>query len=60
MALRAVIDDSARLAGIEVDEGLVARLVSDTDSGEALPLLASRYKQLGGVRGRWPAKPRPP
>ena len=68
-ALASVIEGPARLAGIGVDAGLVARLVGDTDSGEALPLLAfalaeladgverggrllaSRYEQLGGVRG---------
>jgi WD40 repeat protein/energy-coupling factor transporter ATP-binding protein EcfA2 len=59
-ALRAVIEGPARLAGIAVDEDLVARLVTDTDSGEALPLLAftlaqlaegiSRGGQLSGVR----------
>jgi Novel STAND NTPase 1/TIR domain len=38
--LRAVIEGPARLAGIGVDEELVARLVADTDTGEALPLLA--------------------
>jgi hypothetical protein len=35
-ALRAVIEGPARLAGIEVDEELVARLVADTDTGEAM------------------------
>jgi energy-coupling factor transporter ATP-binding protein EcfA2 len=39
-ALPAVIRGPARRAGIGVDEDLVARLVADTDSGEALPLLA--------------------
>ncbi|MGH3867611.1 MAG: TIR domain-containing protein [Pseudonocardiaceae bacterium] len=34
-ALPAVIQGPARLAGIEVDDDLVARLVADTDSGEA-------------------------
>jgi hypothetical protein len=33
-ALRAVIDGPARLAGIDVDEELVARLITDTGSGE--------------------------
>ncbi|MDQ4033004.1 MAG: TIR domain-containing protein [Actinomycetota bacterium] len=67
--LRAAIERPARLAGIEVETALVDRLVEDTDTGEALPLLAftlaqlaegigrggqlsaTRYDQLGGVRG---------
>ena len=51
-ALRAVIEGPARLAGIEVDEDLVARLVADTDSGEALPLLAYTLAQLADGVGR--------
>ena len=68
-ALPTVIEGPARLAGIAVADELVARLVADTDSGEALPLpaftlaqladgisrgghlSATRYDQLGGVRG---------
>ncbi|HVE95728.1 MAG TPA: AAA family ATPase [Pseudonocardiaceae bacterium] len=45
-ALRAVIQGPARLASIDVDDDLVARLVADTDSGEALPLLAFTLSQL--------------
>ncbi len=45
-ALRAVIEKPAQLAGIDVDDGLVDRLVDDTDSGEALPLLAFTLAQL--------------
>ncbi|HEU0087778.1 MAG TPA: TIR domain-containing protein [Pseudonocardiaceae bacterium] len=44
--LRAVIEKPARLAGIDVDEHLVARLVDDTADGEALPLLAFTLAQL--------------
>ncbi|MGH3693202.1 MAG: TIR domain-containing protein [Pseudonocardiaceae bacterium] len=44
--LRAVIEGPAQLAEIEVDEDLVVRLVADTDSGEALPLLAFTLAQL--------------
>jgi WD40 repeat protein len=51
-ALHAVIEGPARLAGIEVDEDLVARLVADTDSGEALPLLAYTLAQLAEGVGR--------
>ncbi|MGQ0774635.1 MAG: nSTAND1 domain-containing NTPase [Pseudonocardiales bacterium] len=52
-ALRDVIEKPARLAGIELDDGLVDRLVEDTDSGEALPLLAFTLAQLadGVTRG---------
>jgi WD40 repeat protein len=44
--LPAVIEQPAELAGIEVDAELVARLVADTDTGEALPLLAFTLEQL--------------
>ncbi len=52
-ALRAVIENPAQLAGIDLDEGLADRLVEDTDSGEALPLLAFTLSQLaqGVTRG---------
>jgi WD40 repeat protein len=50
-ALHAVIQEPARLAGIEVDDDLVARLVADTGSGEALPLLAFTLARLAdGLR----------
>ena len=50
-ALRVVIEGPARLAGIDVEDHLVARLVEDTDTGEALPLLAFTLAQLAeGVR----------
>ncbi|MBV9142950.1 MAG: TIR domain-containing protein, partial [Pseudonocardiales bacterium] len=45
-ALPAVIRGPAGLAGIAVADELVARLVADTDSGEALPLLAFTLAQL--------------
>ena len=45
-ALRAVIEKPAQLAGIDVDDGLVDRLVEDTASGETLPLLAFTLAQL--------------
>jgi energy-coupling factor transporter ATP-binding protein EcfA2 len=45
-ALPKVIQCPARLAGIGVDDDLVARLVADTESGEALPLLAFTLAQL--------------
>jgi WD40 repeat protein len=44
--LRTVIEGPARLAGIRVSDELVAKLVNDTDSGEALPLLAFTLSQL--------------
>ena len=52
--LRTVVEGPARLAGIEVSDDLVARLVEDTDSGEALPLLAFTLARLAegvGVGG---------
>ncbi|MGY1680833.1 nSTAND1 domain-containing NTPase [Geodermatophilus sp. SYSU D01176] len=51
-ALRAVVEEPARLAGIEVDDDLVTRLVADTDSGEALPLLAYTLAELAEGIGR--------
>ncbi|MGH3829924.1 MAG: TIR domain-containing protein [Pseudonocardiaceae bacterium] len=47
-ALRTVITDPAQLAGITIDGELVTRLVADTDSGEALPLLAFTLSRLAG------------
>ncbi|MGH3701877.1 MAG: TIR domain-containing protein [Pseudonocardiaceae bacterium] len=44
--LRTVIEGPARLAGIAVNDDLVTRLVTDTNSGEALPLLAFTLSQL--------------
>jgi WD40 repeat protein/energy-coupling factor transporter ATP-binding protein EcfA2 len=50
-ALRTVIEGPARVAGIDVAGDLVARLVADTESGEALPLLAFTLAELAdGVR----------
>ena len=50
-ALRRVIEGPAQLAGLGVDNDLVARLVDDTDTGEALPLLAFTLAQLAeGLR----------
>lgn len=51
-ALRAVIEGPAQLAGIAIADDLVARLVADTDSGEALPLLAFTLAQLADGVGR--------
>ena len=45
-ALAIVIEEPALVADITVDPELVARLVSDTDSGEALPLLAFTLANL--------------
>jgi energy-coupling factor transporter ATP-binding protein EcfA2 len=51
-ALPEVIQGPARLAGIGVDDDLVARVVADTDSGEALPLLAFTLARLADGVGR--------
>ena len=45
-ALTTVIEGPARLADIDVDHELVDRLVDDTGTGEALPLLAFTLEQL--------------
>jgi WD40 repeat protein/type II secretory pathway predicted ATPase ExeA len=50
--LATVIRGPARLAGIGVDEELVERLVGDTDSGQALPVLAFTLEQLADGVGR--------
>ncbi|HWM59994.1 MAG TPA: TIR domain-containing protein [Pseudonocardia sp.] len=47
-----VIEEPARLAGMEVSEELVGRLVADTGGGEALPLLAYALTQLAEGVGR--------
>jgi energy-coupling factor transporter ATP-binding protein EcfA2 len=41
-----VIEGPARLAGLKVDPELVSRMVADTASGDALPLLAFTLEQL--------------
>jgi WD40 repeat protein len=51
-ALRRVIEEPAQLAGLGVDKDLVTRLVDDTDTGEALPLLAFTLAQLAEGLGR--------
>lgn len=44
--LRLAIEEPARIAGLKIDAELVANLVGDTGSGEALPLLAFTLQQL--------------
>ncbi len=44
--LRDVIEQPARVARLRLENGLAAALVADTDSGEALPLLAFTLRQL--------------
>ena len=51
-ALTSVIEGPARLAGIGVEAELVATLVADTGTGEALPLLAFTLAQLADGVGR--------
>src|SRR5207244_2270896 len=38
--LRDVVTEPLRLAGIEAEDGLVSRMVNDTGTGAALPLLS--------------------
>ncbi|MDQ3762670.1 MAG: TIR domain-containing protein [Actinomycetota bacterium] len=45
-ALREVIEQPAKVARLRLENGLAAALVADTDSGEALPLLAFVLRQL--------------
>jgi WD40 repeat protein len=45
-ALRSVITEPARLAGLTVDDDLADRLVADTGDGQALPLLAFTLAEL--------------
>jgi Novel STAND NTPase 1/WD domain, G-beta repeat/WD40-like Beta Propeller Repeat len=47
-----VIEGPARLAGLRVDAELVGRMVEDTKSGEALPLLAFTLNQLAAGLSR--------
>jgi WD40 repeat protein len=50
-ALREVIEQPAEVAGLSFEDDLVTRLVTDTGSGDALPLLAFTLEQLAdGVR----------
>jgi hypothetical protein len=44
--LRDVIEQPAKVARLRIEGGLTAALVADTDSGEALPLLAFTLRQL--------------
>jgi hypothetical protein len=44
--LRDVIEGPAKVATLRLENGLAAHLVADTDSGEALPLLAFTLRQL--------------
>jgi WD40 repeat protein len=45
-SLRDVIEEPAKVTRLRLDNGLAAALVTDTGSGEALPLLAFTLRQL--------------
>ena len=45
-ALRSVIEAPAKVAGFTIGEDLVSRLVTDTGTGDALPLLAFTLERL--------------
>jgi len=49
--LRLAIEKPASIAGLRLEPELVARLLADTSSGEALPLLASALEELAEGRG---------
>jgi Novel STAND NTPase 1/TIR domain len=51
-ALRAVIEEPAKVARLTVDDELIARMVDDTGDGDALPLLAYTLAEL--ARGLGP------
>ncbi|AGB26727.1 WD40 repeat-containing protein (plasmid) [Mycobacterium sp. JS623] len=52
-ALHEVIEHPAKVAGLSFEQGLATRLVTDTGTGDALPLLAFTLEQLaaGLTRG---------
>lgn len=51
-ALRAVVEEPAAVAGLSFEDDLVTRLIEDTGSGDALPLLAFTLEQLVADAGR--------
>lgn len=56
LQLRSVIEEPASLAELELVPGLVERLVADTASAQALPLLSMTLQRLWdrhGSSGRW-------
>jgi WD40 repeat protein len=50
--LRSAIEEPARIAGLRLTPELSARLVDDTDTGDALPLLAFTLNRLAEGRSR--------
>ncbi|SNQ50152.1 putative WD-40 repeat-containing protein [Frankia canadensis] len=50
--LRLAIEEPARLAGLTFERGLVSTMVAETETGEALPLLAFTLRQLAEGRAR--------
>jgi WD40 repeat protein len=50
--LRLAIEEPATIAGLRPASDLVSQLVADTESGEALPLLAFALRQLAKGRSR--------
>ena len=51
-ALRTVIEEPAKVAGLTLEEDLASTLVADTGSGGALPLLAFTLEQLAQGESR--------
>ena len=47
-----VIEKPARIVGLELEEGLTQRLVADTRTGDALPMLASTLRELWETYGK--------
>ncbi|MCP2242599.1 nSTAND1 domain-containing NTPase [Lentzea aerocolonigenes] len=50
--LRIAIEEPARIAGLRLEPELSARLIADTDTSEALPLLAFALHQLADKKPR--------
>jgi energy-coupling factor transporter ATP-binding protein EcfA2 len=51
-ALREVIEEPAKVAGLSFEDDLVTRLIADTGTGDALPLLAFTLEQLADDMSR--------
>lgn len=55
---REVIEEPAEIAGIDIEKGLVDRIISDTKTGDALPLLSYTLRELWEATANDPRKRR--
>ncbi len=53
-----LIEKPARLAGLELEQGLVQAMIADAGSGDALPILAFGLRKLWELSGGSPAESR--